>query len=150
MARFVWRLQRVLDIREKQERAMRGELVVLTEKAVSIRQGIMAIRVGLRMMMDELSGKAPKERIAEQQIFMKHAEFSENEIRNLKAELENVEVLRKEKMNEILEKRKFIKGLEKLRARAKERFIEKANLLEQKELDEFTNIKFGSKAVLTA
>ena len=150
MARFVWRLQRVLDIREKQEQAMRAELAVLTKKAVSIRQGIMAIRVGLRMMMDELSGKAPKERIAEQQIFMKHAEFSENEIRNLKVELENVEILRKKKMNEILEKRKFIKGLEKLRARAKKRFIEKANSLEQKELDEFTNMKFGRKAVLSA
>jgi len=150
MARFVWRLQRVLDIREKQQQALQAELMVMTEKAVAIRQAIMVVRVKLRTMMDDLSSMDAKERLLSQQIFMKYAEYSEKEIIRLEGELESVEKIRQEMMVEIQEKRKFIKGLEKLREKAKDEFIERANLLEQKELDEFTNNRFGSKSVLTA
>ena len=148
MARFVWRLQRVLDIREKEEHAMRSELMALSERMVLLRQEIMVIRARIHTALEELSSKEPLERLSGQQLFMKHSEYSDIEIDSLKAELSNVDAQRKAKMNEILEKRQSIKALEKLRAKAKEAYLVELAHKEQQELDEYTNNKFGSNAIM--
>ena len=148
MARFVWRLQRVLDIREKEEHAMRSELMALSEHMVLLRQEIMVIRARIHTALEELSSKEPLERLSGQQLFMKHSEYSEIEIDSLKIKLSNVDAQRKLKMNEILEKRQSIKALEKLRTKAKEEFLIESSHREQLELDEYTNNKFGSRAVM--
>ena len=123
MASFVWRLQRVLDIRVKEEQAIRSELMALSERMVLLRQEIMVIRARIHTALEELSEKEPADRLSGQQVFMKHAEYSENEINSLRAKLSNVEIQRREKMNELLKKRQSIKTLEKLRDKAKEEFL---------------------------
>ncbi len=147
MARFFWRLQRVLGIREKQEQALRSELMMLSERMVVLRQEIMLIRARIHTALEELAGKDGAERLLSQQIFMKYSEYSENEIDLLKAELSRVDNLRKEKMNEILEKRKLIKALEKLRAKAKEEFDAESAHIEQLQIDEFTNNQYGALTI---
>lgn len=147
MARFFWRLQRVLDIRVKQEQALRSELMVLSERMVVLRQEIMVIRARIHTALEELSNKDGGERLLNQQVFMKYSEYSDNEINFLKSELSKVDKQRKEKLNEILEKRKLIKALEKLRAKAKEEFLIESAHIEQNEIDEFTNNRYGSLAI---
>ncbi len=147
MARFFWRLQRVLDIREKQEQALRSALMMLSERMMLLRQEIMVIRARIHTALEELGNKDAAERLLSQQIFMKYSEYSENEINFLKAELSEIDKQRKEKMNEILEKRKLIKMLEKLRAKAKEEFLAKSAHIEQKEIDEFTNNRYRAPMI---
>jgi flagellar FliJ protein len=147
MARFFWRLQRVLDIRIKEEQVMRSVLMALSERMVMLRQEIMVIRVRIHTAIEELGNKNASERLAGQQIFMKYSEYSENEIISLEKELSETDKQRKEKMNEIVEKRKSIKALEKLRVKAKEEFLAETAHIEQQEIDEFTNNKFGAIAV---
>jgi flagellar protein FliJ len=146
MARFVWRLQRVLDIREKEEQALKSELMALSERMVVLRQEIMVIRARIHTALEELSDKKATERLSAQQLFMKYSEYSEIEIDSLRAELSNVDKQRKEKMNEILKKRQAIKALEKLRAKSKEEFLAESAHKEQSEFDEYTNNKFGRRA----
>jgi len=148
MARFVWRLQRVLDIRKKEEQTLRSELMVLSERMVVLRQEIMVIRARIRSALEELSYAKPAERLSSQQLFMKYSEYSENEINSLKSELSEVAARRKEKMNEILNIRQAIKALEKLRAKTKKEFLNELAHKEQNELDEYTGNKFGRKAVV--
>jgi len=143
MARFVWRLQRVLDIRQKEEQVLRSELMALSERMVVLRQEIMVIRARIHTALEKLSNKKTEERLSEQQLFMKYSEYSENEINSLRSKLSEVDKQRKEKMNEILKKRKEIKSLEKLRAKAKEEFLADAAHKEQNEFDEYANNKFG-------
>jgi flagellar export protein FliJ len=150
MARFVWRLQRVLDIREKEEQAMRSELMALSERMVLLRQEIMVIRARIHTALEDLSSKEPVERLAGQQLFMKYSEYSEIEIDSLRIELSKIDAQRKAKMNEILEKRQSIKVLEKLRTKAKEAFVIESTHREQLEIDEYTNNKFGSRAVMNS
>ncbi|MBW8014760.1 MAG: hypothetical protein FVQ82_01115 [Planctomycetes bacterium] len=149
MARFVWRLQRVLDIREKEERALRSELMSLSERMVVLRQEIMVIRARIHTALEELSSKEPVERLSAQQLFMKYSEYSEIEINSLRSELSDVDKQRKEKMNEILKKRQSIKSLGKLRAKAREVFWAESAQKEQKEFDEYTNNKFGRRAAMS-
>lgn len=148
MARFVWRLQRVLDIKEKKEQVLRSELMALSERMVVLRQKIMVIRARIHMALEELSYKEPSERLSSQQLFMRYSEYSEIEIDSLRSELSNVDRQRKEKMNEILEKRQSIKVLEKLRTKAKEEFLAESAHKEQNELDEYTSNKFGRRAAV--
>lgn len=147
MARFVWRLQRVLDVRNKEEQSMRSSLMGLSERMVLLRQEIMVIRARIHTSLETLGNKSVADRLMGQQIFMKYSEYSENEIGLLKAELYEVDLQRKKKMDEILEKRKSIKALEKLRAKSKESFMIESSHIEQNEIDEFTNHRYGRAAV---
>lgn len=148
MARFIWRLQRVLDIREKEEQALRSDLMALSERMVVLRQKIMVIRARIHTALEELSDKKPAERLSAQQLFMKYSEYSEIEINSLRSELSDVDKQRKEKMNVILKKRQSIKVLEKLRTKAKDEFLAESSHKEQMEFDEYTNNKFGRRAAL--
>ena len=142
MARFYWRLQRVLDIREKEEQVLRSELSALNEQTLLIRQEIMVIRSRLHSILDDLADRDPGDRIIDQQMFLNFAKYSEQQIAELKAGLENIEKQKEEKMQQVLEKRKAIKALEKLRAKAKHEFIANNNRLTQHQLDEFAGNRF--------
>jgi len=122
---------------------MRAELVAITGQVVSVRGQIILQKAALREMLAGLNKKNANERVAEQEFFFKYAHVSDEAIKQLEQELAELEKLRQVKMQEILKVRKFRKGLEKLRARAKEEFIKEQNKQEQKELDEKTTTSFA-------
>lgn len=146
MAQFFWRLQRVLDVREKEETVLRSEFVSLSDKITEIKGAISAIRERIQEMLEKLSCKDPGERIVEQQMFMQYAEFSEQEIKRLESEADSVEEQRKEKIKQLKEKHIEIKSLEKLRENAKKKFEQDVQRREQSQTDDFNNIKFVTKA----
>jgi len=148
--RFVWRLQRLLDIKIKQEDAKRSELVAVTERALAVRSQIMLRRAALRKMLGELSDKEAKQRLSEQEFFLKYAHVSDEEIKKLELKLAGLEKLRQLKIQEIMKIRKFRKGLERLRAEAKAQFLKEAEKHEQKELDDKTIMSFARKMIQPA
>lgn len=147
MKRFVWRLQRLLDIKIKQEYAKRGELVAVTERAVAVRSQIMVRRAVLRKMLTELSEKKGKQRLSEQEFFFKYAHVSDEEIKKLELKLAGLEKLRHRKIQEIMKIRRFRKGLERLRAEAKAQFLKEEEKREQKDLDDKTIMSFAWKII---
>jgi len=55
MKRFVWRLQRVLDIRKKEEQKARAELLELTERLAGARGELLAQRKMLELSLIHIS-----------------------------------------------------------------------------------------------
>lgn len=146
MKRFVWRLQRVLDIKEKQEQKARAELFELTERLAEARGELLSWQQMLQEIVRGLAQENPKKRLGRQEFFLRHSQASDRQIKQLKDKVRNLESKQKEKVAEVLNLRKFKQGLEQLRAETKRQFIREQEMLEQKEMDERAGVSFVRKA----
>jgi len=147
MRRFVWRLQRVLDIKTKAEQAKRVELLELTEKLAQTRGELLMQKRILEDIIDGLAGEKPKKRLGQQEFFLKWAATNDELIKKLKGKNRELEAQQREKIVEVLKLKKFKEGLERLRDKAKMQFIKEQEKLEQKELDEGAIIGFTRKII---
>ena len=146
MKRFVWRLQRVLDIKTKEEQIKKIELLKLTEKLTQKRSEVLTQKRILQEIISDLSGKDPQQRLSEQELFLRHSATTDEVIRELKEQIGQLEAQQRQKIAELLKLRRFREGLEKLRAQAKEEFVKEQEKLDQKELDEMATIRFAREA----
>jgi flagellar FliJ protein len=143
MRQFVWRLQKVLDIKEKEEQVKRTELFQLTEKLAETQGRLLDRRRILRDIILEVANIKPEKRLGKQEFLLKNSAATDEQIKNLENEVSELQSSQKKKVTEVLKAKKFKEGLEKLRHEAKRRFITQQEKLEQKELDEGTTISFG-------
>ena len=143
MKRFVWRLQKVLDIKTKEEQLKRMELFRVTETLAMKRSELLMRQRVLRELMAEITRDRSAGRLGTQEFFLNNANTDDQIIRRLIGEIRDLEVAQKEKTAEVLAAKRFKEGLEKLRAEAKTRFIEEQERLEQKELDDRTTVAFA-------
>jgi len=148
MKRFVWRLQRILDIKTKKEQKMRVELLELTEKLAETHGVLLMQQSILKNIISGLAGENPKTRLSKQEFFLRYSGTSDERIDKLKEKIRVLESQQREKIIELSEVRKFKEGLEKLRAEAKAKFITKQEKLEQKELDEIATVSFTRNMIL--
>jgi flagellar biosynthesis chaperone FliJ len=146
MKRFVWRLQRVLEIKKKQEQKTRAELFELTERLAQKRGELLARQKMLESIIEELAERNPKRRLGEQEFFLRYSTASDEQIKKLKDNINELESQQREKIAEVLKIRRFKEGLERLRAEAKMQFIKEQEKLEQKELEEGATISFVRKS----
>jgi len=146
MKRFVWRLQRVLDIKKKEEQKKRSELLKLMEKLAQTRGELLTRQKMLEVIIEGLSGENPKKRLGGQEFFLRYSAASDEQIKKLKEKTNKLESQQKEKIAEVLEVRRFKEGLERLRVEAKAQFIKEQEKIEQKELDEGATVSFVRKA----
>ncbi len=149
MKKFKWRLERLLDIKKRQEDALRNELVLVTEEAVSVRRMIAELKARIRLKLREMMSMKPAVRLAEQQFFMKYSHTLDEQINEFRKKLQELEELRKRKLGELFEIRKFRKGLEKLREKAREEYMQEVKRFEQHELDERNSIR-SARAVMSS
>jgi hypothetical protein len=146
MKRFVWRLQRVLEIKKKQEQKTRAELFELTERLAQKRGELLARQKMLESIIEELAERNPKKRLGEQEFFLRYSTASDEQIKKLRDNINELESQQREKIAEVLKIRRFKEGLERLRAEAKMQFIKEQEKLEQKELEEGATISFVRKS----
>ncbi|KPK44698.1 MAG: hypothetical protein AMJ65_02290 [Phycisphaerae bacterium SG8_4] len=146
MKRFAWRLNRLLEIKTKQEQKERAELFKLTETLAERRSEMMLRKKMLKDVIDGLAEADPKQRLGQQEFFLRHAGTSDEQIRKLKDRISQLESQQKEKIAQVLAIRRFKEGLEKLRIEAKRQFIAEQEKLEQNELDEAAIVSFVRKA----
>ncbi len=145
MRRFEWRLQKLLDLKLKQEQTLRTELIAVTEQAVALRGQILMERAMLRQRLAEAERLPAEERMARQQLILQYSQVTESAIREMEQKLELLEILRRSKIQEILTVRKFRKGLEKLRLRAQEEFELEQQRQDQKQTDDRNTIGFARR-----
>jgi flagellar export protein FliJ len=146
MRRFVWRLQRVLDIKSKQEQIKTQELFALTEKLAQTRGELLAQQRILRDVLESIANEAPKDRLSAQEFFLRNSSATDDRIRHLRKCVEELEVKQKEKVAEVLKLRRFKESLERLREQAKKRYIEEQDKIEQKQLDETATLGFSRQS----
>ncbi len=145
MKRFVWRLQRVLDIRKKEEQKARIELLKLTERLVEARGELLIRQKMLEDIINGLTGENPKKRLGKQEFFLKFSAVSDEQIKKLEDKVKELELQQRDKIAEVIKLRRFKEGLEKLRTETKMRFIKEQERLEQKQLDEGATVSFVRK-----
>ncbi len=146
MKRFVWRLQRVLDIRKKEEQKARAELLELTERLAQTRGELLMQQKMLEDIINGLTGENPKKRLGKQEFFLKFSAASNEQIKKLEDKVNELGSQQRDKIAEVLKLRRFTEGLERLRTEAKMRFITEQEKLEQKQLDEGATVSFVRKA----
>jgi flagellar FliJ protein len=149
MKRFVWRLQRILDIKTGEEQKMKSELLELTEKIAETRGALLMQQRILEDIIAGLAAESPKKRLSKQEFFLRYSGISDKRIEKLKEKMSVLESQQKEKITELLKVRRFKEGLERLRVEAKIQFIKEQEKLEQKELDEIASVSFARNMILT-
>ena len=77
MKRFVWRMQRVLEIKKKEEQKTRAELFELTERLAQRRGELLVRQKMLESIIDELTEGNPKKRLGEQEFFLRYSAASD-------------------------------------------------------------------------
>jgi flagellar biosynthesis chaperone FliJ len=142
MKRFDWPLQRVLDVRKKQEQKKIMELFILTQQLAATHSEVLLKQKMLEEIISSFAGKNINARLAEQEFFLSNSKATNRQIKNLKEQIRLLEPQQKEKMNEVLTIRRFRQGLEKMREKAKIFFIKEMDKLEQKSLDEAATVSF--------
>lgn len=142
MKRFVWRLQRVLDIRKKEEQKARAELLELAGRLAETRGELLTQQKMLEDIINGLTGENPKKRLGKQEFFLKFSAASDEQIKKLEDKVNELESQQRAKITEVLKLRRFKEGLEKLRTEAKMQFIKEQERLEQKQLDEGATVSF--------
>lgn len=147
MKRFVWRLQKVLDIKTKEEQYKRTELFRLTQILTDRRSELLLRQQVLQEIMAEISQDGTPQRLGAQEFFLANAITDDQCITRLRSEIADLEIRHKEKIAEVLAVKRFKEGLEKLRVEAKERFIQTQEKLEQKILDDGTAIAFARSGI---
>lgn len=148
MKRFVWRLQRILDIKTRKEQKMRSELLELTEKLAETRGVLLMQQRILQDIIAGLAAEIPKKRLSRQEFFLRYSGISDERIEKLKEKMSVLESQQREKIAELLKVRRFKEGLERLRTEAKIQFIKEQEKLEQKELDEIATVSFARNMIL--
>jgi flagellar FliJ protein len=145
MKRFVWRLQRVLDIRRKEEQIKRAELLEITEKLAHTRGELLIRKRMLKDMIDSLTEEHPRSRLGKQEFFLKCSAATDELINKLESKVNELKTQQKAKIAEVLKVKRFTEGLKKLRVEAKTQFIKEQERLEQKDADEMTIMGFARK-----
>lgn len=143
MRRFAWRLQRVLDVKTKEEQLRQAELFRLTEELTAKRGELLMRQRILQNLLADLRRDQSSDRLNAREFFFRRVTVDDEQIRKIKAEIEALVVKQKEKTAEMLAVRRFKEGLEKLRAQAKEEYIRQEEKLEQKESDDRAAIAFA-------
>ena len=142
MKRFAWRLQRVLDVKTKQEQIKTQELFVITDKLAQTRSSLLAQQQILRDILESIANETPNERLSRQEFFLRNSAATDELIKELKANICELEIKQKEKIAEVLKLRRFKESLEHLREQAQRKYIEAQEKLEQKQLDETATLSF--------
>ncbi|MCX5645670.1 MAG: flagellar FliJ family protein [Phycisphaerae bacterium] len=143
MKRFAWRLQKVLDIKSKQEQLKRNELFRIAEQLAVQRDELLMRRRILQDLVTEIQGQGSLTRLNAQEFFLRHAAADDEQMGRLREEIAALEVRHQKKTAEVLAVRRFKEGLERLREQAKEQYIREQEKMEQKESDERTAIAFA-------
>jgi flagellar biosynthesis chaperone FliJ len=145
MKRFVWRLQKVLEINEKRQQAKRAELLKITEKLALARANLLAQQRILQDLIESIARLRPAERLSRQQLLLASTKKNDEQIKKYRQQIKQLELEQKQTTAEFLKLKRFTEGLEKLREKDKRRFIHEQEKLEQKEIDEHTSVRFADK-----
>jgi flagellar biosynthesis chaperone FliJ len=145
MKRFVWRLQRVLDVRGKQEQKARTELFELTEKLAQTRGLLMAQQKILEDIIGALCEENPNKRLGKQEFFLRYSSENDERIKDLENKVTELEAQKRDKIAEVLKLRRQKEGMERLRSEAKMQFIKEQEKLDQQQLDEGAIVSFVRK-----
>ncbi|MDD5135146.1 MAG: flagellar FliJ family protein [Phycisphaerae bacterium] len=147
MKKFVWRAQKVLDVRKIEEQRKKNELLKIMENLTGKISLFVAKKALLREMLEKLNTQDLNKNFEQRRMFFRHLAVNDSAIEQLKKEIAALEAEQKEKIAELLKIRQYSQGLEKLRAQAKEKFYAEQEKVEQRQADEDAVMKYARAKV---
>ncbi len=150
MKRFKWPLQRLLDVTERRELALRAALYGLSRQMVQLRQRILRRQVSLRTLLDDLAARHDEQRLNRQAMVLACSGSARKELRGMEEALAGLENERSTKTREMMKVRSSRQTLEKLRQQALDRHYLQQQAQEQKELDEAAQVAYVRRGRLAA
>jgi flagellar FliJ protein len=145
MKKFVWRLQKVLEVNQKRQQAKKAELFKTTEKLALARANMLAQQRILQDLIENIAKQSPAERLDRQQLLLKSTKKNDELIRKYEDEIRQLEMDQKRLTTEFLKIKRFTESLENLREQDKSKFIAEQEKLEQKEMDEHASMRFAGR-----
>ena len=147
MKKFVWRAQKVLEVKKIEEQRKKNELLAITENLTNAVGLLIAKKALLKDMLEQLNTKDPMKNLQQRQIFFRYSAINDEAIEQLKRKIAELEKQQREKIAEFLKIREYSQGLEKLREQAKIRFYDEQERIDQKQADEDTVMKYSRMKV---
>ena len=148
MGNFVWHLQRVLDVKKKQEQATRIELLHLTEQVAQVRCQLMMRQQALKTILESVARTPSHERMCRQALAMDFAKGSQVRIKAMEEQVEAVQAEKKAKTKALFALKQASEGLERLRTDAERRFMKDLDKKEQKMADELSLLKYARRVTV--
>lgn len=145
MKRFRWNLQRLLDVAEQRELALRSELFALSERAAETRGEMLEVRNTIGRMLSDLAEADGASRLARTGLVLDAAARQERRIADLDEALQKIRRERKAVSEKLLEARRRREGLERLREQAMRRWRTERDRREQSRLDEAATVGFNRR-----
>lgn len=144
MARFVFSMQNILEIKEKleeQEKNNYSQANMRLQEAIAVLESLeQRLENEKRKLQEEISAQLDVRKIRQREEGVEVIRmYVRQQMLEVKQREKEVEVAR-ERMNEAMKERKTF---EKLREKAFEKFRVEENLREQKEVDELVSYRYG-------
>lgn len=118
MKQFHWRLQRILDVKEKAQKLRRNELLQLAEQLAAAKTALLGQKRILRETLTRLSQGASGVCVSDQALAMKHASVNDSAIQRLESHIRGLVTQHEAKKAEVVLLRREKEGLERLREKA--------------------------------
>jgi len=148
MKRFVWPLQRYLDVVRQREGALRAEVLAAARQVAAQKRAIRRRAEALAAMLNGISVRPAGQRLPDQQLVMRCFAAERRAMAALEAELSRLEAWRQELLARLRDIRARRETLEKLRQETFADYLRQASADEQKQHDETSRIAFVRNAAL--
>ena len=148
MKKFTWRLQRLLDVKNIDEKCKTMELAKVTKNLEETEMMIIKHKRMLEQIISEISQKNINDRLRVQEFFMKYSSESDEIIKKLIQKMAELQDKRKKKLDELIEAKRYKEGLEKIRENAKAEFTQEQERQYQKQLDENAVMRMARKILV--
>jgi flagellar biosynthesis chaperone FliJ len=148
MKRFRWPLQRLLEVTNQRELALRSQLLSLTQELARCHGRIMAAQAHLRGLLEHVGRQADlHQRIRLQELLLSSSQVIERQLRDWRAQLRQLQQERAQKTPQLVAAKRKRQTLERLQAQALERYRQEVGRLEQGQLDEAATVAFARRAL---
>lgn len=145
MKKFRWPLQRLLDVRARQEQMLAAELAGIAKQLQDLEKEELRQRNVLKKALEHWGKKPLGKRMECQDAFSKALQFQETQIRRAKEACLQCQRLKKIKMDQLLQAKASRETLERLREKAAQEYFQESLREQQGLLDESSQSAFVRK-----
>jgi flagellar biosynthesis chaperone FliJ len=140
---FKWSLQRLMDVTDKRELALKAELYELSRRIAAVELDIQHRRELIDQTLADLCEAEINQRLCRHDVLMQSLAGVENEIKTFRGRLWQLGAEREEKTRQLVALQAKKENLHKLRDKARREYDRLLALKEQKQMDEIFQMNYA-------
>jgi len=142
---FQWSLQKVLDVAEKRELAIKAELFRLARHIARGEEEIHRRRTMLRLLLADLAATPLPERLARRDMLMRCRKAEEKAVRRLQEQVDDWQEQRETRTADLVKITAKKDALNRMRREARQAYQRHLDLREQQRADEVFQMTFARR-----